>query len=82
MSGEDTEGYDNVEKPKHYNSHPSGVECITVVQHMCYNLGNAVKYIWRSDEDLKLDDIEDLEKSIWYIKKEIERRKDLKLKEK
>lgn len=67
---------DMVNKPPHYTSHPSGVECIQVVEHMCFNLGNAVKYIWRSDENLKLDDIEDLEKSMYYIKREIKRRKD------
>ena len=26
--------FDVVNKPKHYNSHPSGVECITVTEHM------------------------------------------------
>jgi len=72
---------DMVNNPPHYTAHPSGVECIQVVEHMCFNLGNAVKYIWRSDQDLKLDDIEDLEKSIYYIKREIKRRKTLKEKE-
>jgi hypothetical protein len=57
------------------------VECIQVVEHMCFNLGNAVKYLWRSDQDLKLDDIEDLEKSIYYINREILRRKLIKEKE-
>jgi hypothetical protein len=32
-----------------------------------------VKYIWRAD--LKHDAIEDLEKAVWYINREIERRK-------
>jgi len=72
---------DMVNNPPHYTAHPSGVECIQVVEHMCFNLGNAVKYIWHSDQDLKLDDIEDLEKSIYYIKREIKRRKTLKEKE-
>ena len=26
-----------VNHPKHYNAHPSGVECITVVEHMGFN---------------------------------------------
>ena len=34
---------DNVNHPKHYTSHPSGVECITVVEHMNFNTGNAIK---------------------------------------
>lgn len=66
---------DMVNQPPHYTAHPSGVECIQVVEHMSFNLGNAVKYLWRSDQDLKLDDMEDLEKSIFYINREIKRRK-------
>jgi hypothetical protein len=64
---------DPVNQPAHYTGHPSGVECIQVTEHMGFNLGNAVKYIWRCD--LKLDAIEDLEKASWYIKREIEKRK-------
>jgi len=62
-----------VNHPKHYVSHPSGIECIQITEHMGFSLGNAVKYIWRAD--LKNDAIEDLEKSVWYIQREIERRK-------
>lgn len=62
---------ESVNHPKHYNQHPSGVECITVVEHMGFNLGNAIKYIWRAD--LKGDAFEDLRKALWYIAREIER---------
>lgn len=67
-----TEGNTPVNHPKHYNAHPSGVECIDVVEHMGFNLGNAVKYIWRAD--LKNDATEDLKKAAWYIKRELKRR--------
>jgi hypothetical protein len=68
-----TEGNTPVDHPVHYNRHPSGVECIDVVEHMGFNLGNAVKYIWRAD--LKNDDAtEDLKKAAWYIKRELKRR--------
>ena len=60
---------DQVNHPKHYTSHPSGVECIEITRHMGYNLGNAVKYIWRCD--LKRDAIEDLRKAIWYLQDEL-----------
>jgi len=63
---------DPVNHPAHYTAHPSGVECITVTEHMGFNLGNAVKYVWRAD--LKADAIEDLRKAAWYINREIERR--------
>jgi hypothetical protein len=39
---------------------------------MGFNLGNAVKYIWRAD--LKNDAIEDLRKAAWYLNREIARR--------
>ena len=58
--------------PLHYTQHPSGVECIQITEHMGFNLGNAVKYIWRCD--LKKDAIEDLKKAAWYINREIQRR--------
>jgi Ribonuclease G/E len=38
---------------------------------MGFNLGNAVKYIWRAD--LKGKQVEDLKKAVWYINREIER---------
>ncbi|WP_286888645.1 DUF3310 domain-containing protein [Thalassospira sp.] len=61
--------HDPVNHPSHYTSHPSGVECIQITQHMGFNLGNALKYIWRCD--LKLDAIEDLKKARFYINQEI-----------
>ena len=64
---------DNVNNPKHYTAHPSGIEAIEVTEHMNFCLGNAMKYIWRAD--LKHDAIEDLEKARWYLDREIRRRK-------
>lgn len=63
---------DPVNHPKHYTSHPSGVECIQIVEHMGFNLGCAVKYLWRCD--LKHDAIEDLKKAVFYINREIAKR--------
>lgn len=65
-------GFDVVQRPKHYNAHPSGVECIEIVEHMTFNLGNATKYVWRGG--LKAADaIEDYEKALWYVRREFER---------
>lgn len=66
------DGYDVINKARHYNQHKSGVECITVVEHMNFCLGNAVKYIWRADE--KGNDLEDLRKAKYYLEREIARR--------
>lgn len=70
---------DPINHPPHYTSHPSGVECITVVEHMSFNLGNAIKYVWRAD--LKGNAIEDLQKARFYIDREIERRINSQIKE-
>lgn len=71
---EDAVMNDSVNHPKHYVAHPSGIECIEVTEHMGFNLGNAVKYIWRCD--LKKDAVEDLKKAIWYINREISKREE------
>jgi hypothetical protein len=62
---------DRVNHPRHYTSHPSGVECITVTEHMNFCIGNAMKYLWRAG--LKGDAVEDLEKALWYVDREIQR---------
>lgn len=63
---------DPVNSPKHYTSHPPGVECIQVVEHMGFSLGNAIKYIWRAG--LKSPSaVEDLKKARWYLDREIAR---------
>lgn len=62
---------DPVNHPSHYTSHPSGVEAIEITRHMNFNLGNAIKYIWRAG--LKEDNIQDLQKARFYINDELER---------
>lgn len=62
---------DPVNHPKHYNSHPSGIECIEVIRHENFNIGNAIKYIWRRNH--KGNPVEDLKKAVFYINDEIKR---------
>lgn len=70
---------DQVNHPKHYTSDPSGIECIDITRHRNFNIGNAIKYLWRAglkeDKDRKLIDkqVEDLNKAIWYLVDEIHR---------
>jgi len=64
---------DLVNNPKHYTSHPSGIEAIEVTRWMTYNLGNVVKYVWRSE--LKGNNVQDLEKAQFYLNDEIKRLK-------
>lgn len=64
---------DLINHPPHYNEHPSGVECITITEHMNFSVGNAVKFMWRAG--LKdTDALPDLEKARWYVDREIQRR--------
>ena len=64
---------DPVNHPKHFTSHPSGVECITVVEHMTFNVGNAIKYLWRAGlKDGNAVDL-DLHKARWSVDREIKR---------
>ena len=63
---------DEINHPPHYNDHPSGIECIEIVEHFNFNIGNAIKYTWRAG--LKTPDPkQDLRKAIWYLNREIER---------
>lgn len=66
---------DPVNHPPHYGKNPSGVECIDVVEHMNFNRGNAVKYVWRAGEKDADTEIQDLEKARWYLDREIGRLK-------
>ena len=64
--------HDAVNHPKHYTSHPSGVECLEITRHHNFNIGNAMKYLWRAG--LKDDaQVQDLRKAIFYIEDEIKR---------
>ena len=67
---------DEVNHPNHYTAHQSGVECIQITEHMGFNLGNAIKYVWRAD--LKGNAVQDLKKAVWYIEREIKRREGIK----
>lgn len=64
----------NLGRVSHYTQHPSGIECIEVTKYMNFNLGNAIKYIWRCD--LKGSAIADLEKARDYIDLELELRRE------
>lgn len=64
---------DQVNHPKHYTSHPSGIEAIQVTRHMNFNLGNAMKYLWRAGLKNPDETVQDLEKAIFYIYDEIKK---------
>lgn len=61
---------ETVNHPRHYTKSPSGVECIDVVEWLPFNVGNAIKYLWRSEHK---NGMEDLRKALWYVQREIDR---------
>lgn len=67
----------SVSSPSHYTSHPSGIECIRITEHYNFCVGNAIKYLWRAGQKgdasltAKQKEIQDLEKAIWYIQRQI-----------
>ena len=64
----------NVTHPPHYNS--GKVEVIEGIEAWGFGSGfcrgNAIKYIARAGKKDKKREIEDLEKAVWYIEREIE----------
>lgn len=68
----ETQG-DMVNHPRHYTSDLSGIECIRIVRHRNFNVGNAIKYLWRAGIKDDAKQIEDLKKAIFYINDEIKR---------
>ena len=62
---------DPVKNPAHYTQHPSGIECIEVTRHYNFNIGNAIKYLWRHGLKDGNSSVQDLKKAIWYINDEI-----------
>ena len=65
---------DLINHPPQYNKSnahcPCGrrIECIDVTRHMGFNLGNAIKYIWRHEYK---EPIQSLQKAVWYIQDQI-----------
>lgn len=63
--------HDPVNSPKHYRSHPSGIEPIEITQHESFLRGNVIKYLMRAP--YKGNELEDLKKARWYLDREISR---------
>lgn len=62
--------HDPVKKPAHYNA--GKIEVISFIedQKLGYHLGNVIKYVARSPH--KGEEIQDLEKSLWYLSRKIQ----------
>lgn len=65
---------DAVNHPPHYRA--GGIETIDFIEakDLNYRLGNVVKYVSRAGKK-ESDPVQDLEKAAWYLKREIDARK-------
>ena len=63
----------NIEHPEYYGG-DTVYEAIKVIEawQLNFNLGNAVKYISRAGKKDKSKEIQDLQKAVWYIERQIE----------
>ena len=64
---------DAVNHPSHYTD--GNIEVIDFIEDkkLNYHRGNAVKYICRAGKKDPAKEVEDLQKAIWYINREIQR---------
>lgn len=69
---------DIINHPSHYTD--GKIEVIDFIEEKQLNFhrGNAIKYIARAGKKKKETEIEDLEKAVWYINREIQRLEKLK----
>ncbi|MFF5433442.1 DUF3310 domain-containing protein [Streptomyces griseofuscus] len=64
---------DNVNNPSHYTWLPGGLEVIDLTEHLMSNRGNVVKYVCRAGRKNPDAELEDLQKALWYLQREISR---------
>lgn len=55
--------------PPHYQSHPSGIQCIEITRHFPFAPGNVIKYLWRFyfPGGRRKRNLSDLYKALWYL---------------
>ena len=70
-----TSAYEYVAHPIHYGGKDNPYETINVIEawELGFNLGNTVKYISRAGKKDSI--VQELEKALWYLKREIKNQK-------
>ena len=65
--------YETVDHPEHYQG--NSIEAIDVIEDfgLNFSLGSAIKYILRAGKKPSASSMEDLQKALWFINREIER---------
>jgi len=79
MQGEQDVAPDMINSPPHYTNHPTGVECIDIIEECASpNLYSAMKYQWRVNwakgpKNTPEQKRKDLQIAIWHLKRELGR---------
>lgn len=78
IMGKDKPKKEMVDHPKHYGGKENPYEAIKVIEawNLGFCLGNTVKYISRAGK--KDNTLQDLEKALWYLEREVKKLKDAK----
>lgn len=63
--------------PSHYQGFSNGAQVVDITENLNFNRGNAVKYLARAGAKDPAKEVEDLEKSLWYTQRELDRLKGL-----
>lgn len=65
--------FEKIDHPDHYQA--KGMEAIDVIEayNLNFSLGSALKYILRAGKKPGESSVEDLNKAIWYLQREVER---------
>jgi hypothetical protein len=68
--------YEKINHPEHYQS--KNMEAIDVIESykLNFSLGSALKYILRAGKKPEEQMEEDLKKAIWYLQREIDRKRE------
>ena len=63
--------------PAHYGGKDNPYEAIKVIEawDLGFNLGNVIKYISRAGKKDQTKTLEDLNKALWYLQRELEHNK-------
>lgn len=67
----DIEERTTIDHPSHHaraSSHPTAVECIDLVEHLPFCVGNAIRYVYRANH--KNNATKDYRKAAWYLRRQ------------
>lgn len=57
---------EKINHPSHYAS-DSGIECIDIIARYPFEIGSAIKYLWRAGKKEGESKEDDLRKALWYV---------------